>query len=94
MKFMITWKLHPQTRHATLAKFATMSPADEKALMGPNITLIGRWHDLQRGTGAAVYEAGDASAFAKYALAWNDVMDLDVSIVLDDEETRAVGSGQ
>ena len=44
MKVMMTWKLHPQTRHETLAKFTAMKPKDEKALMGPDVKLIGRWH--------------------------------------------------
>ena len=91
MKVMMTWKLHPQTRHETLAKFTAMKPKDEKALMGPDVKLIGRWHDLIGGTGVAIFEARSADAVSAYALAWNGVMDLVSAIVLDDEETRAVG---
>ena len=90
MKFLITWKLHADKRHETLAQFSKMTPAEEKALMG-DMRLIGRWHDLQSGRGAAVYEASDAAALARYSLAWNKYMDLEISPVLDDEETRAIG---
>ena len=92
MKFLVTWQMHPGELHETLKRFSQMSPADEQALMGDNVKLIGRWHDLQRGSGAAVFEAGDASALAKYSLGWNNVMELDVTPVLDDEEARAIGS--
>jgi hypothetical protein len=92
MKFLITWKLHPGKLHETLDRFAKMSAADEEALMGDGLKLIGRWHNLQEGSGAAVYEATDPAALANYSLHWNQFMDLDVSPVLDDEETRALGA--
>ena len=69
-----------------------MSPEHDKADMGDKIRLIGRWHDVARMQGVAVYEADDASAMANWALNWNSMMDiLDVVPVLDDEEARAVG---
>ena len=91
MKVMMTWNLHPATRHDTLAKFTAMKPKDEKAMMGPDVKLIGRWHDLVAGKGVAIFEAKSADALSAYSLAWNRYMDLEASIVLDDEETRAVG---
>ena len=91
MKVMITWKLHPATRHEVLAKFTGMSPDEEKALMGDDLKLIGRWHDMVAGKGVAVYETTSAAAVSAYAQAWNPYMDLELSVVLDDEETRAVG---
>ena len=91
MKVMITWKLHAATRHETLAQFSAMTPEQEQGLMGPNLKLIGRWHDLVAGTGAAVYECDSAEAVSAYALSWNKAMDLKLSVVLDDQETRALG---
>lgn len=91
MKFLVTWKLYPGKLHEILPKFAAMTPEEDQAVLG-DVKLVGRWHDLQRGRGAAVLEADDAAAIAKYALAWNEVMDLDITPVLDDEEARAVGN--
>lgn len=90
MKFLITWQLHSETHHDTLDLFSKMTAEQEQALMG-DMKLIGRWHDVIRGTGAAVYEAESAEVVSAYSLRWNKYMDLDVSIVLDDEETKELG---
>ncbi|UCH85306.1 MAG: DUF3303 family protein [Candidatus Latescibacterota bacterium] len=91
MKIMVTWQMYPGELHETLGKFTAMTQKDEEAAMGADVKLIGRWHDVARGRGVAVFETNNAEAISNYALNWNGVMDLDVSIVLDDEETRAVG---
>jgi hypothetical protein len=91
MKIMIRWKMHPGKLHDTLAAFSAMTPEQEQALMGDHVKLIGRWHDLVRGTGVAIYEADDVAAISHYSLHWNQHMDLDISVVVDDEETRQIG---
>ena len=91
MKFLITWSLHEEKRHDTLAMFSQMADDQESAMMGSGMTLIGRWHDLVAGTGAAVYEADDISAISTYALQWNRFMDLDIVPVVDDAEAKAIG---
>jgi hypothetical protein len=90
MKVMITWQLHEGQLHDVLAAFAEMSAEEESELMG-NMKLIGRWHDVVRGSGAAIYEADSEADVSAYALTWNGVMDLDISVVLDDDETKALG---
>ena len=91
MKILVTWKLHPGKIHETYALFTQMSAEQDKALMGNKLKLIGRWHDLARGRGAAVFEAESAEAFSAYALNWNQNMDLDTAVVMADEEARALG---
>lgn len=91
MKFMITWQFHPGKSHDTLAKFSQMTPEQDQALMGKDIKLIGRWHDVIRGRGVCIIESNNPEAVSRYSLNWNAVMDLDTSIVLDDAETRALG---
>ncbi len=91
MKFMVNWRVHPDKRHDTLKAFSKMTADDDKKDMGANIKLIGRWHDVQRFTGVAIFEADDAKTIGIWLLNWNHVMDADVAPVLDDEETREVG---
>ena len=91
MKVLITWQLHEGKFAEILSHFSHMTAEEEQALMGDNMKLIGRWHDLVRGTGAAVYETDSVEAVSAYSLHWNSHMDLDISIVLDDAETKAVG---
>ena len=91
MKFLLTWQLHEGKLHDTLELFSNMTAEEEEALMGSDIKLVGRWHDLVRGSGVAIYETDSAEALSAYALGWNQHMDFDIALVTDDEETRAVG---
>ncbi len=88
---MLTWRLHQEKRLDALKGFSAMTAEDDKADMGENIRLIGRWHDVAGGTGVAIYESDDAVAMANWALNWNPILDATVIPVLDDEETRALG---
>ena len=91
MKFMLTWRVHPDKRQATFNAFSQMTVEDDKKDMGEKIKLIGRWHDLSKFTGVAICESDDAQAVASWALNWNNVLDLETVVVLDDEEARTVG---
>jgi hypothetical protein len=91
MKFMLTWRVHPDKRQAAFNTFSQMTVEDDKKDIGEKIRLIGRWHDLSKFTGVAICESDDAQAVASWALNWNNVLDLETVVVLDDVEARAVG---
>ncbi|HEY6977032.1 MAG TPA: DUF3303 family protein [Chitinophagaceae bacterium] len=91
MKFMLTWRVHPDKRQAALDIFSQMTSEDDKKDMGDNIKLIGRWHDLSQFTGVAICESDNPQALANWALNWSGVLDIQTTLVLDDEEARAVG---
>ena len=91
MKFMLTWRVHPEKRQAAFTAFSQMTPEDDQKDMGSNIKLIGRWHDLSEFSGVAICETDDPQALASWALNWNNVLDLRPVIVLDDQEAREVG---
>jgi hypothetical protein len=91
MKFMVTWRVHPDKRHAVFNAFSQMTAADDKKDTGDKVKLIGRWHDVAQFTGVAICESDDALAVASWALNWNSNLDLTTTVVLDDEEARAVG---
>jgi len=91
MQFLITWRVHENKRHDTLALFSEMSEKKEQSLMGDNVRMVGRWHDLVGCTGAAVYEADSAEDISAYALNWNRFMDLQISVVVDDNRAREIG---
>jgi hypothetical protein len=91
MKFMISWQFHPGKLSDALAVFSQMTPEQDKQDHGPHIKLIGRWHDLARGRGVAICESDSAEAISNWALNWNSLLDADIAVVLDDEETRALG---
>ena len=91
MKFMLTWRIHPDKRQAAFNAFSQMTAEDDKKDMGEKIRLIGRWHDLSQFTGVAICESDDAQAVASWALNWNNVLDVSTVVVLNDEEARTVG---
>jgi len=94
MKFMLTWRLHTEKRQDALKGFSAMTAEDDKKDMGPNIRLIGRWHDVAGGAGVAIFESDDPVAVANWALNWNPILDATVVPVLDDEETRKLGKSR
>jgi hypothetical protein len=94
MKFMVSWRIHPDKRQAVFNAFSQMTAADDKKDMGDKVRLIGRWHDLSQFTGVAICESDDAQAVASWALNWNSVLDVQTVMVLDDEEARAVGKNK
>jgi len=92
MKFLVTWQVHEGKLHETLALFSQMTAKQEEELMGGNVKLLSRWHDMCRGSGVAVYESDSAEGLSAYALNWNKYMDLDVAVVVDDATAKEIGS--
>lgn len=91
MKFMINWEVHPDQRMEALEAWCSMS-AEERADTGDGVTLIGRWHNSSEFTGVLIVETDNAAALHAYLVPWSAVMDFDVSPVLDDEESAALGA--
>jgi hypothetical protein len=91
MKFMVTWRVHPDKRQATFDAFSQMTAEDDKKDMGGKIKLIGRWHDLSEFTGVAICECDDAQAMGSWILNWNNALNVKTTVVLDDAEAREVG---
>lgn len=94
MKFMLLYKLHAEKRHEALKAFSSMGAEDDRKDMGDKITLIGRWHDLAHSKGVAIIEADNTEAIFNWVLNWNSVLDMELSPVLDDAETRALGKAR
>jgi len=94
MKFMVQWRVFPELRHDVLKGFSMMSDDDLQNDLGDKIKLIGRWHDISRFEGVAICECDDPQAIANWALNWNNAMELETSVVLDDDEVRALGKAR
>ena len=62
MKFMLSWQLHAEAKMDALAAFSQMTPEDDAGDHGPDITIIGRWHDLPSGSGVCILESDSAEA--------------------------------
>ncbi len=91
---MVQWRVFPELRHDVLKGFSMMSDDDVQNDLGDEIKLIGRWHDVSRFEGVAICECDNAQAIANWALNWNNAMELETSVVLDDDEVRALGKAR
>jgi hypothetical protein len=95
MKFMVSWQFpNGGVLHEALTHFSKMTPEQDAIDCGSKIKLIGRWHDLARGRGVAICESDSAEALANWALNWNRLLNLEITPVLDDKETRALGKAR
>ena len=90
MKFMVQWELHPERRADVFEVFADMELADYQAMAGPDVTTIGRWHDIANGRGVAIFETAHPDALSVLLMKWNEAVDFEISIVHDDAEAHAL----
>ena len=86
MKFMVSWAIDQDKWLPVLEIWSSMTPEQQKDA-GEGVKILGRWHEMAGRTGVAIVEASDAAAIHGYLGQWNPHMDMDVSPVLDDEES-------
>ena len=83
MKFMITWRIAPDSYKATVETFLnTGAPAPS------GLTTVGRWHTPGSNLGWHLVE-GDPEAVAHHVAEWASLVELDVSPVIEDAEAAA-----
>ena len=89
MKFMINWSINEDKWLPVLKKWVSMSP-QERANTGDGVKMIGRWLDMAGRTGVLIVESNDLAAVHRYIGQWNPYMDIDLTPVVDDEESAAI----
>jgi Protein of unknown function (DUF3303) len=89
MKFMINWRIPEDKWLPVLKKWISMSP-QERANAGDGVKIIGRWLDMAGRTGVLIVESNDLAAVHRYIGQWNPYMDINLTPVVDDEESAAI----
>ena len=89
MKLMAYWKIHQDNRQDVFSSFAAMELEEYQSQQGPNVKIIGRWHDVINGTGVAICETDDLDALAQWVMPYQAVCDFEIVPVLDDEEAHS-----
>ena len=89
MKFMVNWSIRHEQWLPIMEMFSGMTP-EQRADVGDDVKMIGRWHDTNSRTGVAIMEMTDLAALNRYLCQWNPFMKIEVASVLDDEETAAL----
>ena len=82
MLFMTYYTIRPEHRDTALARFKETGgtpPAE-------GVTMLNRWHDASGNRGWTISESDSAEAIHKWVLAWSDVLSIQVTPILTDEE--------
>ena len=81
MKFISKYTIRPEHRNEAIKRFL-----EGGGLPPEGIKLIGRWHSPSDRTGYSLVEADDAVAMGRWSHQWSDLLTIETSVVIDDEE--------
>ena len=87
MKFMLTFTMTPdkEKRNEAIARFLKTG-----GLPPMGATLLCRWSRLDFTQGYDLLESDDPKALTEFALAWNDLMKIEIVPVIEDREVSEV----
>ena len=80
MKFMFSWKLRPGCHKPAAEAFL-----QSQAPMPEGLNVIGRWHAPGSATGWLVAEADTLEPVTLHAAEWANLLEIDITPVVDDE---------
>ena len=80
MLFIVRWEIHHSVRKAAIERFMRTGGAPPEG-----VKMVGRWHTAVGDSGIAIAESTDIQAVTKWALAWNDLLKMDVRPAIDDQ---------
>jgi len=85
MKFISKYTIRPEHRNEAIKRFLEGGGQPPEG-----IKLIGRWHSPSDRTGYSLVEADDAVAMGQWSHQWSDLLTIETSLVVDDEEFLTV----
>jgi hypothetical protein len=87
MKFMMTfhWAPDAQQRAEGIERFQRTG-----GLPPDGVRLVGRWTRADLGGGFDLLETDDAAKLTEFAYQWSDLMELEITPVLEDAELAGV----
>ena len=88
MLFIVQWEIAPSVRKAAIERFVKTGGAPPDG-----VKMLGRWHTADGDHGFAIAETADGQLLTKWALAWNDLLEMDIRPALDDQGLGAVLAG-
>lgn len=84
---MLTFTMKPEksARNEAFERFLKTGGTPPKGAK-----LLGRWTQVDFSKGYDLVESDDSTALAEFALAWNDLMHIDIVPVLEDSQVAEV----
>jgi hypothetical protein len=85
MKFMITWKVRPGQLLPAVRRFLHSGGP-----VPPGAATLGRWHKADMTGGFHLIESTQIGLVFQHVAEWSDLLECEVSPVLEDAESAAV----
>jgi len=85
MLFIVRWSIPQVARKVAIQRFIDTGGAPPEG-----VKMLSRWHSADGEFGFAIAESNDAQALSRWALAWNDLLPMDVRPAVNDEGLGAV----
>ena len=89
MKFAIIWTVSPENRNAVQERFM-----ETGGLPPEGVEMIHRFHAADGSMGLAICNATEGSALANWSQEWSDLIDLDITPIVSDEEMASILDAQ
>lgn len=81
MLFICQWTLNPEDRNEAIKRFLETGGKPPEG-----VALLGRWFIAGQSAGFAVLESDSPVALQQFALEWNDLLHMEISPALTDEQ--------
>jgi hypothetical protein len=81
MKYMAWWTILPGAEEEAVRRFLETGNAP-----GAGIKRLGQWFSIDGRSGFVLSETDDLTATYKFALEWNDVLEIELTPVIDVEQ--------
>ena len=85
MKFLCSWTIEPKDRNESQRRLNALHDVGDEG-----IRVVGYWHNVNQLGGWAVLDADTEVALAKWMGRWSDLTFNDATVVIDNDEYRAL----
>ena len=82
MLFISYYDIQPENIVDAMKRFTSGDPSEE---MPDGAKLVGRWHNAASTSGVAILEADSIESAMRWAMKWNDLMDISLDPAVEDE---------
>ena len=94
MKFLLTYKMHPDKKADCYTLFSKMGHEDDLKDSGPHIQVDSRLHDMGEGSGLCIVDAYSTHDIYSWAYNWASMCDITLKPMLTDHEARLIVQGK
>ena len=92
--FLLKFRVLDAARTDCMTLFGGMSEANDRAELGDDVTLVGRWSTVGEAAGFCICRASGARALARWLLGWVPMATITVTPVVDDNQAREIILGK